>query len=485
MRIVMISSECEPYAKTGGLADVVDALARALGQLGDHVDVYLPRYRGLAVPDGAVSTPLRVPLGADGAVDVSIVTAQGDGYRLRLVDHPESYDRPDLYGGPAGDYPDNGARFALLGRAALEQVRADGEPVDMLHGHDWQSGPALLLLRHVYGDDPLLRDTASMLTCHNLAYHGWVAREAAGPLGLPADVGTSDGVDLLREGVRVADIVNTVSPTYAEESKTPEFGAGLDDVLRERGDRYIGIINGIDTKLWDPATDRALAATYSIDDITGKTIAKRTLMERLEIVAAAEDEGWDERGAPLFGLIGRLDPQKGFDLLAGAAGDLLSMGVRIAVLGSGDSRLIEGLRAQALGREDRLSVNERFDRDLARQIYAAVDVFVMPSRFEPSGQGQMISLRYGSVPLVRATGGLADTIVDEDEDAVNGNGFTFLPATSAALVEAAERALKAYRDADRWDALRRRGMAQDFSWNGPARQYLDAYARAREIRAGR
>ena len=364
-------------------------------------------------------------------------------------------------------------------------MRADGEPIDVLHGHDWQSGPALLLLRHAYGDDPLLGNVASMLTCHNLAYHGWVPREGgrAAALGLPASVGKEDGVDLLREAVRIADIVNTVSPTYADESKTPEFGAGLDDVLRARSESYIGIINGIDTKLWDPATDAALPASYSMGALGGKAVCKSTLMDKLGIVGATADEGWDERGAPLFGLIGRLDPQKGFDLLAGAAGDLLSMGIRIVVLGSGDSKLIEGLRAQALGREERLSVNERFDRDLARQIYAGVDVFLMPSRFEPCGQGQMISLRYGSVPLVRSTGGLADTIVDEDEDAVNGNGFTFLPETPAALIEASERALAAYRDADRWDALQRRGMAEDFSWDGPAKQYLAAYDRAKGIRA--
>ncbi|MBA2255440.1 MAG: glycogen synthase [Chloroflexi bacterium] len=482
MRIAMISSECEPYAKTGGLADVVDALARALGQQGHPVDVYLPRYRGLELPDGAREASLRVPTGSDGSsTTVTIMTAPGDGYRLRLIGHPASFDRPAYYGGPDGDYPDNGARFALLGRAALEQIRADGEPVDVIHGHDWQSGPALLLLHHAYRSDPVLGRAASMLTCHNLAYHGWVPRAHAAALGLPSAVGKDDGVDLLREAIAIADIVNTVSPTYAEESKTDQFGAGLDDVLSARGDTYIGIINGIDSQLWDPATDVALPAAYSIEDVSGKSACKTALMERLKLIGASPGEGWDARGAPLFGLIGRLDPQKGFDLLAGAAGDLLSMGVRIAVLGSGDHRLIEGLQAQALGREDRLSVTERFDRHLARQIYAGVDVFLMPSRFEPCGQGQMIALRYGSIPLVRSTGGLADTIMDEDEDPVRGNGFTFLSATPAALVEAAERTLAAYRDQDRWDALQRRGMAEDFSWAAPARQYVAAYERARSM----
>jgi starch synthase len=485
MRIAMVSSECEPYAKTGGLADVVDALSRALGELGHQVDVYLPNYRGLKVPGGAESTTLDVPVGGQAEpTTVTLISAPGDGYRLRLVDHPESFDRPEYYGGPAGDYPDNGARFALLGRAALEAIRADGLPVDVVHGHDWQSGPCLLLLRHRYAEDPILGPAAAILTCHNLAYHGWVPIEAAAPLDLPASVGKYDGIDLLREAVAIADIVNTVSPTYAEESRTPEYGGGLDDLLRARADTYIGIINGIDTKLWDPATDTALPANYSRDDLAGKRVCKTALQERLGLAAAGPDEGWDERGAPLLGLVGRLDPQKGFDLLAGAAGDLLAAGARIVVLGSGDARLIEGLQAQAVGHQDKLSVNLRFDRDLARQIYAACDVFLMPSRFEPCGQGQMIALRYGTVPLVRSTGGLADTIVDEDEDPVRGNGFVFLPAEPAALFAAAERAITAYRDADRWDALQRRGMAEDFSWSRPARDYVAAYGRAKELHGG-
>lgn len=475
----MISSECEPYAKTGGLADVVDALARALGQLGHQVDVYLPLYRGLAVPDGSTRRGLELPTGRVGMVD-----AQGSGYRIRLVDHPPSFDRPGYYGDADGDYPDNGARFTLLGRAALEQIRADGEPLDVLHGHDWQAGPALLLLRHRYAADPVLGRAAAMLTCHNLAYHGWVPPALASVLDLPATVGAEHGVDVLREAVRIADLVNTVSPSYAEESKTPAYGAGLDDLLTARGDSYIGIINGIDTTLWDPASDTALPARYSRDDLSGKAACKVELQRRLSLSVGGREERWDERGAPLFALIGRLDPQKGFDLLAGCASELLAEGVRIAVLGSGDSRLIEGLLSQAAGRADRLSVQERFDRDLARQIYAGADVLLMPSRFEPCGQGQMIALRYGTMPLVRSTGGLADTVVDEDDDPVGGNGFVFGPPDASALAEAARRAIVAYRDRDRWDELRRRGMLQDFSWGGPAAQYIAAYGQAQEL-AGR
>ena len=489
MRVAMVASECEPFAKTGGLADVVDALSRALGRLGHEVDVYLPRYRGVAVPAEHERRPLAVPVGVASDVDVGdvatvdLLTAQADGYRIRLVEHPHSYDRAGYYG-EGGDYPDNAARFALLGRTALEAIRSEGRPVDVLHGHDWQAGPALLLQRRVYGSDPVVGPAASVLTCHNLAYHGWVPRPVAWQLGLPEGTGAPDGVDLLREAIAVADLVNTVSATYAEESRRPEYGAGLDDLLATRGDRYLGILNGIDAALWDPATDAALPARYSRGDLAGKAACKRELEERLGLGWADQDEGWDERGAPLLGMIGRLDPQKGFDLLAAAAGHLIDLGARIVVLGTGDRRLIADLETAAAARRDRLVVLERFDREEARRIYAASDLFLMPSRFEPSGQGQLIALRYGSVPLVRATGGLADTVRDADADPAGGNGFVFDAADAAALVEAARRAIEAYRDRPRWERLVARGMAEDFSWDRPARQYVALYERAVGLRWG-
>ena len=254
MRIAMVASECEPWAKTGGLADVVDALSRALGVPapagpGHQVDVFLPWYRGLTAPEAMSPLELHVPVGSpDGQPRhemVTLWTGQADGYRLRLVEHPPSFDRDSYYMDGPVDYPDNPARFTLLGRAALEAIRAEGQPVDVIHGHDWQSGPALLSLRHHYRDDPLLGQAATMLTCHNLAYHGWTPRSETWQLDLPESVGAPDGVDLLREAIYAADMVNTVSPNYARESLTPEFGAGLDDALRDRGDDYIGIINGL------------------------------------------------------------------------------------------------------------------------------------------------------------------------------------------------------------------------------------------------
>jgi starch synthase len=485
VRIAMVSSECEPFAKSGGLADVVDALSRALGRRGHEVDVYLPRYRGLRPPGDLQSTGLTVPVGRDAAAPgarggsgaiakVMVWSGAADGYRLRLVEHAPSFDRGGMYGDEDGDFADNAARFALLGRAALELMRSELQPPDVLHGHDWQSGPAILSLRTRYAPDPSFARTASVVTCHNLAYHGWVPRERAWQLDLPVRIGDAHGVDLLRETVRAVDLVTTVSPHYADESRTPEYGGGVDDVLRARGDTYIGILNGIDTALWDPATDSALPAPYSVADRSGKAICRADLCARLGL----------DPGGPLFGLVGRLDPQKGFDLVTAAAPGMLEAGARIVVLGTGDHSLLAGLLALAARRPDRLTVIDRFDRDEARRIYAGADLFLMPSRFEPSGQGQLIALRYGTIPVVRRTGGLADTIRDADRDPETGNGFAFVPALPEALLEATLRAMAAVRDPARLAAIQVRGMTEDVSWTRPAEQYEDAYRRAIDLHGG-
>jgi starch synthase len=482
----MVASECEPFAKTGGLADVVDALARALGRRGQQVDVVLPFYRGLRPPTGSLrrrTVAVRVAQPPDARVDagdvatVDLVDGEADGYRLRLVDHPFSFDRSSYYGEEGRDFADNAARFGLLGAAALAGIHADGEPVDVLHGHDWQAGPLLLAVRpgRSASAEAVPGDPAAVLTCHNLAYHGWTPRAQAWQLG-PLGAGSRDGggIDLLREAIARADVVNTVSPTYARESRLPEYGAGTDDLLRGLGDRYLGILNGIDTALWDPATDRALAARYTAADRSGKEACRADLVAR---------HGLDADG-PILGMVGRLDPQKGFDLLARAADRLVASGARLIVLGTGDHGLVAGLRALAARVPGRVVVLDRFDRDEARRIYAGADAFLMPSRFEPSGQGQMIALRYGTVPIVRATGGLADTIVDADADPGLGNGFSFEPAEAEALFDACRRAMAAYAETRRWAAIVARGMAMDHSWGRPAAEYEGMYERALALRRG-
>ncbi|MDQ1324454.1 MAG: hypothetical protein QG587_1790 [Chloroflexota bacterium] len=487
IRVALLAAECEPWAKTGGLADVVDALARALGRLPEAgagllapVDVFLPRYRSVTVPATAVAEPaLSIADPRDGTpLPVTIVNVAADGYRLRLVDVPTAFDRDGFY-----DHPDDPWRFTVFCRAALAALKRDRVPLDVLHVHDWHTGPALLeRARGEAAGDPFFAGMAVTLTLHNLAYHGWTGIEDVDQLGLaagdPLAGPNPDGVDLLLTGIRYAELVNTVSPGFAAEALTPAFGMGLDEVLRGLGDRFFGILNGIDPEVWDPASDAALAAHYAPGDTAGKAVCRVDLLTRVGFDPV--DDG------VVLGMIGRMDPQKGFDLLADGARDLLAAGARIIVQGSGHASLADPFRALAAANPTRVALIERFDRDMARRIYAGADLFLMPSRFEPCGQGQMIALRYGTPPVVRRTGGLADSVVDAGRRAGEGTGFVFDAATPAALVKAVARAA-GMRAADpvAWEALRARGMAADFNWvTGSAPRYLEAYRRAIAIRHG-
>ena len=502
-RVIFVASECEPWAKTGGLADVVDALARALGRTGVAVDVYLPAYRTARRPAMSERLTLAIPAGdhdrpsVGGADDdlgrlgrdagdvatVDILSGPADGYRLRLVDHAFHFDRSGFYGDEAGDYPDNGARFALFCRAALEAARVEGRPIDVIHGHDWQGALALLYRDTHYEGDPVIGPAATVLTVHNLAYHGWVPRERCGDLQLPRSVGEAAGVDLLREGIRAADIVTTVSPTYARQALTPEYGMGLDRDLRARGERFTGIMNGIDPRVWDPATDASLPLRYAARADTGRSVATVSEAKRAAKADLARRHGLSgAQRRPLLGMIGRLDPQKGFDLLAGAADGIVDAGALLIVLGTGDADLLRGLRAVGEARPGRIAVVDRFDRAEARRIYAGSDVFLMPSRFEPSGQGQLIAFRYGTPVVARLTGGLADSVVDAGAAPLAGTGFLFDEPTPDALLRAVRRALTMYADRPRWNALRRRVMSLDHSWAVPAGRYIAEYRRALELR---
>lgn len=480
IRVASIAAECEPWAKTGGLADVVDALARALGEIGGDeldglVDVYLPRYRVVSVPEGAVASIVSIPdaRDSDRPIEVTILTGVTHGYRLNLVDYPPAFDRDGMYGTEKGDHPDNAWRFGLFCRAAVEHLRTADRPPDVIHIHDWHTVPALLLRDGLLRTDPALRRAAVLLTIHNVAYHGWTPAALVPELGLGprALLRGADGLDLLRAGIERADLVNTVSPGFAAEALTPVFGMGLDDVLRARGDRFIGILNGLDTDLWNPATDEALTAKYSREDRAGKRRCRSTILSEVGMDAA------DER--PVLAMIGRLDRQKGFDLLAAAAPDLLALGFRLIVQGAGSPEQLHPLRALAAARKtcDRIALVERFDRDLARRIYAGADGFLMPSRFEPCGTGQMIALRYGTPPIVRATGGLRDTVVDETTHPGAGTGFMFVGEAPGDLVEACTRFLAMFsRGGAAWAALLDRGMAVDFDWgSSSAPKYLEAY----------
>jgi starch synthase len=489
-RVAFIAAECEPWAKTGGLGDVVDALARAVSEVGGSrvhrpVDVFLPRYRGIEVPADAPRRRLAVPdpFGVGGRTSLSVVDVAGDGYRLRLVDHPPAFDRDGYYGDANGDFPDNAWRFGLFARAALEVLRADDPPFDLLHLHDWHTGPVALLRDGALRDDPVIGRAAMLLTVHNLAYHGWTPADRLGQLGrAPGDglvPARAKGLDLLQTGITRSELVNTVSPGFAAEALTPAFGMGLDGDLRTKGSRFFGILNGLDTDLWNPATDAALAAGYDRADRSGKRVSRAALLREVGL------DPTDRR--PVLAMIGRLDPQKGFDLLAGAAPTLLGSGIRLVVLGSGSSTDVAPLRTLAVAQPSRVALFERFDRELARRIYAGADGFLMPSRFEPCGTGQMIALRYGTPPIVRSTGGLRDMVIDADASPRGGTGFVFEDATAEGLIAACRRFATWFEaGAERWEALLDRGMAVDFDWrrhSAPA--YLDAYERAIAIRRAR
>ncbi len=352
---------------------------------------------------------------------------------------------------------------------------------DVLHLHDWHTGPAAIFRDTRYADDPVIGGAAILMTLHNLAYHGWTPLEAVGQLGLaPGDgviAADAVGLDLLLAGIERSELANTVSPGFAAEALTPEFGMGLDGALRAKGDRFSGILNGLDTTVWDPATaDGILAATYSRADRSGKAACRADLLTRLGFDP-------DDDGA-VIGMIGRLDPQKGFDLLAAATPTLLERGARLVVQGSGPPAIAEPFRAIAAANPDRVAFIERFDREMARRIYAGSDFFAMPSRFEPCGQGQMIALRYGTPPIVHRVGGLADSVIDETTNPGSGTGFGFEGATVEGLLAACAAAMRLrLAGGDPWEGLLDRGMAVDFDWvTGSAPCYVDAYRRAIEIR---
>ncbi|MBI4888232.1 MAG: glycogen synthase GlgA [Acidobacteria bacterium] len=475
MKILMIASEAEPFAKTGGLADVVGALPRALARLGHAVDVVIPRYRGVTAGEraGRVVVPLD---GSPRAAD--IFTVRDRGVRTVFVDHPGYYDREHLYGTGGEDYADNPARFTLLVRVALEWAASTGDRYDVVHAHDWQAGLAPVLLDRAFRGSPAFGRTATVLTIHNLAYQGLADRAWLGRLGLGAELMHVDALEywgrisFLKGGIAFSRVITTVSPRYAQEIQTPEYGFGFDGILRHRAADLVGILNGIDYDQWDPARDPHLPVAYDAEHLEAKHALKRLVCETFGLEAP------EPAGRPLVAMISRLVDQKGFDLVTQIADELPRLDASFVLLGTGEPRYEALWRGLAARHPGRIGARIGFDEALAHRIEGGADLFLMPSRFEPCGLNQMYSLRYGTVPVVRATGGLYDTVQNVDSATGRGTGFTFDAYSADALLAALRRALETYRNRPAWRRIQAAGMRQDFSWEASARQYAAAYERA-------
>lgn len=481
MHIAFAASEGVPFSKTGGLADVVGALPRALAALGHQVSLYLPRYRQTKLDDPAtVVRSITIPFD-DKYRFASVVTAGSQsGVRYYFVECPEYFDRDALYGTAAGDYPDNAERYALFSRAVLEAAKILGVP-HIFHCHDWQSALIPVLLRNLYDEDPAFRDVGTVFTIHNMGYQGLFPPETLPLLMLPWDLFTMSKmeffgqVNFLKGALTFADYITTVSKKYSQEIQTAEYGFGLEGVLRNRAATVSGILNGVDYDEWSPQADKFIAAKFSPQDLSGKAKCKHDLLAAFGIAAA-------DPKLPVIGIVSRFAAQKGFDLISQIMDRLAREEMTVVVLGSGDKPYEEMFARLAKQFPHKIAVKIAYDNALAHKIEAGADMFLMPSRYEPCGLNQIYSLKYGTVPIVRATGGLDDTIEPWDARSGKGTGFKFSEYNGESLLLTIKAALQAFRDQTSWQVLMRNGMSKDFSWSASAREYSKIYERVKLMR---
>lgn len=477
-QILFLSSEVFPYAKTGGLADVAGALPGALRRLGTDVRVALPLYRSVR-SGGFELHPLLervdVPLGGMNLPAAVWETRTEEGVPVYLVDREDLYDRPNLYGTPMGDYYDNLERFSFFCHAVLRTLEAISFRPKIVHCNDWQTGLVPALLAGPYSRSSLLGGVPSVFTIHNLGYQGIFPPQKLSVTGLPAaEFFHPEGVEfwgnlsLLKAGIVYSHATTTVSPTYAREIQTPEFGLGMEGILRHRSSALHGILNGVDYRLWDPSTDPHLPENYFPGKMSGKKTCKEALIREVGL-----DPDLIQR--PLLGMTTRLAAQKGLDLVTAVLEEILAMDVGLVVLGSGEEHYQRALLEASRAHPQRLAVRIGFDEPQAHRIMAGVDVFLIPSRYEPCGLTQMYAFKYGTVPLVKATGGLEDTVRHYDPRTGQGNGFKFGPHEPKAFLECLREAVGLYGNPEQWRKLVLNGMKEDFSWDRSAKQYLQLY----------
>jgi starch synthase len=479
LKITLVTSELTPFAKTGGLADAVSGLGKELVKLGNEVTVMMPFYRNIQVlPTGLIS-PLRTSFSGR-QITYSIVEGTHEGMKMVFVDFPQYFQRFGIYGDSAGGYADNDERFVFFTRACLEYYKRKGERPDLFHCNDWPTGLFPLFLRtHYYRDD--LSKTAVLFTIHNIAYQGNFAGNRFSLLDIGNEFFTSESlefygaVSFLKSGILYSDLLTAVSPAYAQEILTEEFGHRLQGVLRARKDRLFGVLNGIDEQVWNPETDPHLVRNYSLRDLSGKKECRRKLLS---------DAGWspeDER--PILTMISRLALQKGIDLLEAISSRILNRNALLFVLGAGGRRYEEFLRDLRGKHPDQVHVTIGFHDSFAHELEAGSDMCLMPSRYEPCGLNQMYSLKYGTVPIVRAVGGLDNTVQNWDEENQTGNGFKFAPYTADAFLAAVESAMKTFQEKPVWERIMRNGMRSNFSWRNSALQYMSLYDQAIQLKS--
>lgn len=479
MKVLLAAGEAVPFCKTGGLADVVGALGQKLGAAGHDVCLFLPNYRAVEAPvlQGGLAYPLEVPLGGE-RIRAKLRYMQWRAVSVYFIDHPPFYDREGLYGREGRDHPDNAQRFILFCRAVLEGSKAVGFKPDVVHAHDWQAGLLAAYLRKSYAADPFFSRTGCVFTIHNMAYQGNFPKGSLAAAGFGPEEFTPERLEyygkfsFLKAGLVYADLLSTVSPSYAREIQTSaERGFGMEGLLRRRSSDLQGILNGIDTEIWDPGKDHRLPRTYGPRDFAeGKAACKKALQEECGLKA--------EPKTPLVAIVSRLDYQKGLDLAIAALEPRLGR-LQLAVLGTGDASLHEAFAALSRRRAGRVHFHSGFDDAFAHRLYAGADLFLMPSRFEPCGLGQMISMRYGCVPVASRTGGLSDTVFEEAAPGRSANGFLAEPGDAEDLGRALDRALKAFAQPS-WARRVRSAMGGDFSWDKSVAAYLDLYRKACE-----
>jgi starch synthase len=478
LKVLFLSPEIVPFAKTGGLADVAGALPLALNSLGAEVRLVLPFYRTIRKGDFEIRPfidNIEIPLGKDTLKAAIKVSHLSDGIPVYLVEREDLYNRPNLYGNASGGYYDNLERFSFYAHAVLILMRSISFAPHIIHCHDWQTGLIPALLKGPYKNNRLLSETPTVFTIHNLGYQGIFPSEKLPTTGLPKeDFFHLEGVEfwgnisLLKTGIMYSEAITTVSPSYAVEIQTREFGMGMEGVLQRRKDVLHGILNGIDYHIWNPEKDRHVPANYSQEEMAGKLHCKIALIKETGLDPSISEK-------PLLGIITRLDAQKGLDLLLKILDDLLSMDLGLVVLGSGDEGIRHAIQDAADRFPGRIFLNTGFDEPLAHRIMAGTDIFLIPSRYEPCGLTQMYALKYGTVPIVRATGGLKDTVVQFNTQTGKGNGFKFRPYKPASFLRVIRTATKLFNHPKTWQRLISNGMKADFSWDRSARSYMKLY----------